>query len=176
MSDDRSRRSLSFRRIAGSDHNHSRQGSHDSQVFRRMMSRAQRPVRKSAPYRNDLDVRVVIADVIAHLLEASEDRKIGDRIGKYDLSAEGHAGRYAGHVLLGHTRIDEIASETAARKSRPRRIRDLPQSGGLARRARPKRVNARKKALLILHPPIRRKPSPSRHGPVSGSAKAICSP
>jgi hypothetical protein len=49
----------------------------------------------------------VIANIIAYLLEASEDRKIGDRIRKDDFPAEGHACRYPGHVLLGNAYIYE---------------------------------------------------------------------
>src|SRR6266851_4666742 len=81
-----------------------------------MMSRAKRPIRKPAAHRNNYYVCVVIAHVIAHLLQAPQNRKICNRIRKYDLSAQGHACRDAGHILLGDARVEEAIGKSPSER------------------------------------------------------------
>ena len=86
-------RGLGFNRIAGGYDCHPGERAHDGQIFGRMMARPKRPVGEAAAHGDNLHVRVVIADIVAHLFEATQDREVGDRVCEYDLAAERQARR-----------------------------------------------------------------------------------
>src|SRR5690242_11601191 len=72
-----------------------------------MMRRAKRSVCQSAPHRDDFYICVVIANVVAHLLQAPQNWKVGNRIRKYNLPAQRHTCRDSGHILLGHSAVQK---------------------------------------------------------------------
>src|SRR2546422_4560051 len=61
------------------------------------------------PLRRRFYIRLVVANVVANLLETPEDRKVGNRIGKNDLAAQRQAGRDTGHILFSNSGIQEAA-------------------------------------------------------------------
>src|SRR5260370_11236918 len=76
-----------------------------------MMRSGHGAIGKATANGNYFDVRVVIADIVAHVLEAAQRGEIGDGIGEGNLAAEGHACGHAGHVLLGDASIQELFRE-----------------------------------------------------------------
>ena len=54
----------------------------------------------------------MVTGVVADLLQAAEDREIGDRVGEDDLSGQCQPGGDSRHILLGHPDIDELIGET----------------------------------------------------------------
>src|ERR1700682_4883449 len=81
-----------------------------------MMSCTQRAVREPASYRNDLDICVVIANIVAYLLQAPKNGKISNRIGEHDFAAQRHASSYASHVLLGNSGIHKTIRKSFGKR------------------------------------------------------------
>src|ERR1700737_4127098 len=81
--------------ITWRNHDQSREGSQNRKVFGRMVAHTKTPIRQASPYRDHFYIRTVIADIIADLLQASQGREVGNRVGENDLSAERHARRDA---------------------------------------------------------------------------------
>ena len=65
------------------------------------MGHAEGAVADAAADDDDLDVGVVIADVVADLLEAAQRREVRDRVGDRDVALHRDAAGDARHVLLG---------------------------------------------------------------------------
>jgi hypothetical protein len=57
---------------------------------------------------DNFHVRTVITNVVAYLLEATQGRKVGNRVGKDDPPEQSHSGGYSGHVLLRHASIQKL--------------------------------------------------------------------
>ena len=71
------------------------------------MGYAERAVGQSATYGDDLHVGVVVADVVAHLLQATERRKVSNAVGEDDVSGERQPGGHTREVLFGHPNVVE---------------------------------------------------------------------
>ena len=93
-----------LQRVAGGNHLDLRQAAEDRQVLGGVMAHAQRPVGEAPAHGRDHHVGLVIADVVADLLQAAERGEVADRVGEDDAAGQGHAGGHARHVLLGHAR------------------------------------------------------------------------
>ena len=102
---------LRLDRIVRRDHRHRRQRPHERDVLGCVVRIAQRAVGEPPANRHDLDRRVVVAHIVSDLLEAAHDRKVCDRVGENRFAAERHSGGEAGHVLLGHPRVDELGGQ-----------------------------------------------------------------
>ena len=84
--DDGARRRPRLDRVARRHHHHARQHAHDAEVLGGVVRGAQGAVGEAAADRHDLDVGLVVADVVADLLEAAQRREVGDRVGEDDLA------------------------------------------------------------------------------------------
>ena len=80
------------------------------------MGHAERAVGESAAHSHYLDVGLVVANVVADLLEASKGGEIGDRIGEDDLSTERHPSGNARQVLLRDAGIEESIRKSASER------------------------------------------------------------
>ena len=80
----------------------------DGKVFEGVMRGPHRTIGETATYRNDFHIGVVVANIVADLLQAPHRREIGDRVGKCNLAAEGHSGGHAGHVTIAETPHEEF--------------------------------------------------------------------
>src|SRR5207248_9579813 len=67
---------LGLYRIAWRHYNQTRERSKNGPVFRRVMAHAQAPVRKATAYRDDFYVGLVVAGIIADLLQAPQGCKV----------------------------------------------------------------------------------------------------
>src|SRR4030067_77318 len=81
---------------------------HDTYILGGMMSDAHCAVSESASNGHDLYVHVMVADIIADLLQASHRREVGNRVCKDNLPAWRPPCRHAYHVLLRHAGIYEL--------------------------------------------------------------------
>src|SRR6266516_1943228 len=106
--DHRARRETRLHGVSRRDHGHVGQRAHDRNVLGCVMRHTEIAVGETASNRNDLDVRPVVADVVANLFEAAQRAEVADRVGEDDLAGKGHARREADHVLLRHARVDEL--------------------------------------------------------------------
>ena len=57
---------------------------------------------------DDLDVRAVIANVVADLLQAAQCRKVADGVGENRVAFHRQPGRQTGHILLRHADVEEL--------------------------------------------------------------------
>src|SRR5580700_2099102 len=114
MFHDRSGRSPYFDRIAGSHHSHLRKSSQNGNVFGRMVSHAQGPIRVSSTYRHDLHIRFVVADVVPHLLDTAQDGEVRNGIRKHDLPAMRDTGCNSSQVLLRDSDVEKAFRELAS--------------------------------------------------------------
>ena len=94
-------------RVSRGDHRHVWQGTHDGDILRCVVGHAQGPVGESAADGHDLHVGLVVADVIADLLQAPQRGEVGDGVGEHHAAGQGHACCHAGHVLLGYSCVYE---------------------------------------------------------------------
>ena len=53
----------------------------------------------------------MVADIIAHVLEAAQRGEVGNGVGKSDFSAKRHARGQASHILFCHSGVDELLWE-----------------------------------------------------------------
>jgi len=89
---------------------------HDGDVLGCLMRHTQRPIGQAAADDHDLDVGVVIADVVADLLQAAERGKVGDAVRDRDVAFHRHATGHTGHVLLGHAAVVPAIREGVAER------------------------------------------------------------
>ncbi len=100
-----------LQRVAGGNDLDLRQAAEDRQVLGGVMAHAQRAVGEAPAHRRDHHVGLVIADVVADLLQAAERGEVADRVGEDDAAGQGHAGRHARHVLLGHAGVEKLVGK-----------------------------------------------------------------
>ena len=107
---------------------------HDAELLDGVVRGAHGAVGEAAADRDDLDVGLVVADVVAHLLEAAQGGEVGDRVGEDDLARSAPCRRRAGHVLLGDAGVDEL--RRAARSMNCSTTREAEVAGDERRCAR----------------------------------------
>ena len=94
-------------RITRSHGRHARQGPHDGKVLGGMMGDAERAVIEPAAHADHHHARVVVTDVVADLLQATQGGEVGDGIGKDHFAAHRHTGRNRNQVLFRHADIQK---------------------------------------------------------------------
>src|ERR1700730_8009520 len=99
-------------RISRSHDDHPRKRPHDGQVFGGMMRHAEWAVGKASTPGHHLNIRIVIADVVSHLLQAAQGREVRYGIGEDNLASECHPSRDAGHILFGDPSIEKMLGES----------------------------------------------------------------
>ena len=77
-----------------------------------MVAHSQCAVGHAASHGDRNDVGIVIANIVAELLQAPERGKVGNRVGKDNLASQGQSSRNAGHILLGHTHIQTLPGKS----------------------------------------------------------------
>src|SRR5713101_9412751 len=82
-----------------------------------MMADAQSSVSEASADGDDLDIGLMVAGTVSNLLQATQRRKIANRIGKDRLAFESEPHRQTGHILFGHSRV-HILSRKLRRKLR----------------------------------------------------------
>src|SRR5947209_4421383 len=98
-----------FPKIARRDHEHPRKRAEGRQVLRGVVRRAEGSVAHATTYTDDLDIRTVVADIVAYLLETAERWKIADGIREYSVALKSQTGGEARHVLLSNADVEELA-------------------------------------------------------------------
>ena len=91
-------------RVAGGDDRHVRDRPHHGDVLLGVMRPAQRGVGDAAADADDGHRHVLVAEVVAHLLERPVDREGRDRVGERAAAPQRQPRAEADHALLGHAR------------------------------------------------------------------------
>ena len=109
-------RQLRLRRIAGTNHGHVGQRAHHRNILKRMVRRTIGPVAVSTANTHDAHRQVVIAHVVADLLQTSQCGERRDGVGKRPHATQRQARRYADHVGFGHANVQKSTGELAGKR------------------------------------------------------------
>jgi hypothetical protein len=93
-----------------------RQYTHDADIFNPKVGISMRPVCHTGSNGHHFDISTVVAHIVPYLLQASKRWKIRDAVRKNGSTIHRQTRSDAGHILLGHTHVDESVRDLLCKR------------------------------------------------------------